>query len=503
MTEHEFSTVDRLSTGSSALDALLGGGIPVRSVTVIAGEPGAGKTVFTLQMLFCLARQGKKCLYFTTLSEPALKKIRYMQSFSFFDAGLLDENIVFADVGSTLRRGVARDSIEHMIQRVETDRPDVVVVDSFKAFRDFLPRDPEGRTFIYDLAVTMAGWGATTFLVGEYTAEEIATLPEFVIADGILRLTHEREGLTVVRELEVFKLRGANHMTGRHFFDIDVDGFAFYPRVRGPDVQQGAPVDVADRVGTGVPDLDALVGGGLPRTSATIVEGGTGTGKTLLGLHFLLEGARHGEPAILFTLEETPAQLRAAAKGFGWDLALLESQQRLLISYTSPVELSPDRFLHQMLRQIERLAARRVVLDSLTSIALGVPSQRRFRELIYALTKHLRSLGVTVVMTMEVPELLGTVQLTGHGVSSTADNLIFLRYVEVEGRLDRAVSVLKVRGTGHSTELRRFYIDGRGAHIGGPFEDLRGVLTGVPQPWPRPRSASSRRAPLKKNTPKR
>jgi circadian clock protein KaiC len=134
------------------------------------------------------------------------------------------------------------------------------------------------------------------------------------------------------------------------------------------------------------------------------------------------------------------------------------------------------------------------VLDSLTSISLGVPSQRRFRELIYALTKHFRAAGVTPLMTMEVAELLGAAQLTGHGVSSTADNLILLRYVELDGQLERAVSVLKARGTGHVTELRRFQIDSRGARVGERFTDLRGVLTGVPQPWRAARRPASPRS---------
>ena len=246
-----------------------------------------------------------------------------------------------------------------------------------------------------------------------------------------------------------------------------------------------------------------------------MIEGGTGTGKTLVGLHFLLEGARRGEPGILFTLEETPAQIRAVASNFGWELAPLEAQGRLLISYTSPVELLTDRFLDLARRQIERVGARHAVLDSLTSMSLGVPSQRRFRELIYALTKHFRAVGVTPLMTMEVAELLGTAQLTGHGEHSRVveairleiervrtriqershfeiDDLILLRYVELNGQLERAVSVLKARGTGHITELRRFQIDSRGARVGERFTDLRGVLTGIPQPWHATGRAASR-----------
>ena len=489
------ATLERLSTGSAALDAILDGGIPAGSVTVISGEPGSGKTVFTLQTLFHHARQGKKVLYFTTLSEPPLKLMRYMQLFSFFDARLIEDRVVFADLGSTLRSGGVEQALTQMLQRVESEEPNFVAIDSFKAIHDLLSTAAQRRAFVYDLSVGMAAWGATTLLVGEYTPDDIGVAPEFAIADGIVRFAAERHELTMARQLEIIKMRGANYVTGRHFFEMGDNGLTFYPRVRGPEMTDEPPVNLADRIGTGVAGLDALLAGGLPRTSATMVEGGTGTGKTLVGLHFLLEGARRGEPGILFTLEETPAQIRAVASNFGWELAPLEAQGRLLISYTSPVELLTDRFLDLARRQIERVGARHAVLDSLTSMSLGVPSQRRFRELIYALTKHFRAVGVTPLMTMEVAELLGTAQLTGHGVSSTADNLILLRYVELNGQLERAVSVLKARGTGHITELRRFQIDSRGARVGERFTDLRGVLTGIPQPWHATERAASPRSP--------
>jgi circadian clock protein KaiC len=350
--------LERLGTGSSPLDTILGGGLPARSVTVIAGEPGSGKTVFTLQALFHHARQGKKCLYFTTLSEPAMKVIRYMQLFSFFDARLIEARVVFADLGSTLRSGGVEQALAQMIQRVESEEPDLVAIDSFKAVHDLLPSAAQGRAFVYDLAVSMAAWGATTLLVGEYTREDISVAPEFAIADGIVRLSTEHQELTAARQLEVLKLRGANYVTGRHFFEMGDDGLTFYPRVRGPEMTDEPPADLADRVATGVAGLDALLLGGLPRASATMVQGGTGTGKTLLGLHLLVEGARRGEPGILFTLEEMPAQIRAVAKNFGWDLAPLKAQRRLLISYTSPVELATDRFLPAADREDRRAPCR-------------------------------------------------------------------------------------------------------------------------------------------------
>ena len=210
MTDHA-STLKRLSTGSTALDAILGGGIPVGSVTVIAGEPGSGKTVFTLQALFHHARQGKKCLYFTTLSEPPLKVIRYMQLFSFFDSRLIEERIVFADLGSTLRSGGVEQALARMIERVESEEPDIVAIDSFKAIHDLLPSAAHSRAFVYDLSVGIAAWGATTLLVGEYRPEDIGAAPEFAIADGIVRLTTERQELTTARQLEILKMRGANY----------------------------------------------------------------------------------------------------------------------------------------------------------------------------------------------------------------------------------------------------------------------------------------------------
>jgi circadian clock protein KaiC len=476
----EGKTLERIATGIADLDDVLGGGIPAKSITVVAGEPGSGKTVLMLQLLFAAARQGKKSLYFTTLSEPAVKVLRYMQLFDFFDPRMVQEQIVFADLGSRLRAEGAEAALAELIERVEDEGPDLVVIDSFKAIHDMVDVANQ-RGFVYDLAVSMAGWGATTLLVGEYTEAEMSTLPEFAVADGIVRLGSTREELALVRRLEVRKLRGSAFTTGVHFFDIGNAGIHFYPRVQGP-----ASVEVrtsaADRVPTGAAGLDRLLRGGVPRASATIVVGGTGTGKTVLGLTFLVEGARRGEPGVLLALEETPDQVRSTALGFGWDLAQLEEQGLLRIFYSSPVELSTDRFMHLARRQIEEVGARRVVLDSLTSLALGTVSERRFKEMVYALTKHLRAGNVTTLMSMEVAELLGTGQISGHGISFAADNVIFLRYVETMGRLDRALTIIKARGIEHATELAELRVDATGLRVGGQLKDLQGVLTGVPSP---------------------
>jgi len=481
--------LERLTTGNAAFDRILGGGIPARSVNVIAGQPGAGKTLFSLQMLFALARRGKKGLYFATLSEPSLKLVQYMQQFDFFEESLLQTGVVFADLGSAIRRQNPEATLNEIAARVEREQPAVVVIDSFKAVRDILGDPATLRTFVYDLAVHTATWGAASLLVGEYTEEEVTRNAEFAIADGIVRFTNSRRELTAVREVEVLKLRGADYLTGGHFFEIASNGLQFFPRVRSVDASDGEPspgpsdlVSPPERASTGVVGFDAMLGGGLPRASTSIVLGGTGTGKTLLGLQFLLEGAARGEAGVLFTLEETPDQLRGFAQGLGWDVPEYERRGLLTLIYNSPVELSTDRFLDRARRQVESLGARRAVLDSLTSMALGVASDRRFKELVYAIAKHFRSLGITLNMNLEVGDLLGAAQLSGHGVSFAADNVIQLKYVELEGRLERGISVLKARGVRHATDVRRLSVESDGVKIGAPFEGLRGVLTGLPVP---------------------
>ena len=483
MTSQPSPELERLSTGSAAFDRILGGGLPIRSLTVVSGEPGAGKTLFVLQMLFHLARQGKKCLYFTTLSEPSLKLLQYMQQFSFFDGDVVGKQLIFADLGSVIRGRDAGAALEAVVNRVEREGPAIVVVDSFKAMRDILGDAPATRTFVYDLAVHMAGWGAATLFVGEYTEEEIANFAEFTVADGILRFGTRREDLTATRMVEVLKLRGADCITGRHFFEIGAAGLTFFPRVRSPDSNgQASTASFAERALTGVAGLDEMLGGGLPRSSSTVIQGATGTGKTLLGLQFLLEGARRGEPGIHFTLEETVDQLRGIAQGFGWDLPDLEERRLLTFFYVSPVELSTDAFLDRARQLVGQVGARRAVLDSLTSLALGVSSERRFKELVYSITKHFRALGVTFNLNMEIAELLGSAQLSGQGISFAADNVILLKYVEQDGRLDRGISVLKARGVRHATDVHRMFVKERGVEVGAPFKGLRGVLTGLPTP---------------------
>ena len=274
------------------------------------------------------------------------------------------------------------------------------------------------------------------------------------------------------------KLRGSTFVGGVHFFDITSRGIDFVPRVRAPQIEGPSPVVLSDRVSTGITGLDRLLRGGWPSGSTSVVIGGTGTGKTLLGLAFLVEGARRGDKSILLTLEETPDQIRADALALGWDLRSLETKGLISIHYTAPIEISTDRFLHQIRELVTATGARRLVLDSLNSLSLGALSERRVREIAYDLPKHLRAACVTAVINLEVAELLWSAQLSGHGMSFAADNVLYLRYMESASGLTRGVAVIKARGIEHSSELCELLVSYDGIVVGQPLKNLKGSLTG-------------------------
>lgn len=229
----------------------------------------------------------------------------------------------------------------------------------------------------------------------------------------------------------------------------------------------------------GVPGPDAVLDGGLLQGSSTVVQGATGTGKTLFGLHYLLEGVRRGEPGVLFTLEETPAQLHHIASAIRLDLSQAEAEDKLHINHSSPVELLTDRYLSEVRLLVKEMGARRVVIDSLTTLALGVPSERRFKELVYSIMAHMRTAGATLLATLELPELLGSSSTSGYGISFAADNIVQLSYFENEERLDRALIVIKTRGSKHATELYQIRLDNDGMRLGEALMGRGNILSGV------------------------
>jgi circadian clock protein KaiC len=472
----------KISTGIPNLDEILNGGLARYSVNVLAGPPGTGKTILAQQIVFQNAHQDRQIPYLVTVSEPTVKMLRYSQNLKFFDMSRVGQNIIYLDIGSVLlEQGL--DEVAHQIEQyIETYEPSILAIDSFKAIHEMTEDSPRLREFAYRLAVRLTTWGTTTLLVGEYTRETINEAPIFAIADGIILLDQESRGMQTYRYLEVLKMRGDDYFAGKHPFRITTDGLHLFPRLKTPE----HPVSYRmgdHRASLGVPGLDEMTQGGVLSSSSTLVAGSAGTGKTLLCLHFLLEGISHGDPGMLVTFQETPSMLYAFAKGFGWDLEALQQEGKLSILYSSPVELGVDEHTHLIRQAIEENGARRIAMDSLKDIELATADKVRYKDYVYSLVNIFRQLGVTSMLTSEITEIFGSFTVSEYGISFVADNVILLRYVELPGRVARAVSVLKMRGSNHDKEIREYHIQAEtGVQILVPFANYDSVLSGPAQP---------------------
>lgn len=468
-----------IKTGIQNLDAILGGGVPLYSVNIVAGPSGTGKTILTQQMMFHNCHDNVRGIFFTTLSEPAFKMIRYQQQFSYFDLERLNHTVFFIDIGQVLRTRSMDDALKIINQHVEEIEAQFIAIDSFKAIHDLIDSPQHERRFGYDLAVSLAAWTCTSFLVGEYTEDEIINEPIFAVADGIFYLTNPKQGMQNVRRINISKMRGRNYATGDHPFTISMNGITVYPRIRTPETFTTYEIG-GDRVSTGVDNLDTMIEGGFPRGTITMVAGASGTGKTLLGLHFIAEGASQGEPGVIVTFQENPVQLRDIAHSFGWDLSQMEEDGMVIHLYNSPVEIQPDIHTDMVKRAVEKVHARRVLIDSLRDLEIATPDKVRYRDYVYSLVEDFKRHGITALITNEIAQLFGDFQLSEHGISFIADNVILLRYVEMEGKISRAMNVLKVRGSQHDKTIWEFQINDQGITFLRSIRAITGILTGKP-----------------------
>lgn len=475
------TTDNKVPTGVPALDDILNGGLARHSVNVIAGPPGTGKTILAQQIVFQNARRDAQIPYLVTVSEPTVKLLRYSQAFSFFDTDRVGQNVIYLDIGSILLKQGLEEVSRQIEAYVHEHSPSILAIDSFKAIHEMAPDAPALREFAYRLAVQLTAWETTTLLVGEYTRETINDAPIFAIADGIVLLDQESRGMHTYRYLEVLKMRGSDYFSGKHPFRITSEGLRVYPRVKTPE--QTAPYPLGDRrISLGVAGLDEMAHGGVLSETSTLVAGSAGTGKTLLCLHFLLEGIRNREPGLLVTFQETPSMLHAFARGFGWDLRSMEQQGLLSLLYSSPVELGVDEHTHLIRQSIQHSGARRVAMDSLKDIELATPDKVRYKDYVYSLVNSFRRCGITSMLTSEISEIFGSFIVSEYGISFVADNVILLRYVELSGRIARAMSVLKMRGSDHDKGVREYRIQMHsGVQILAPFADYESVLSGAIQ----------------------
>jgi circadian clock protein KaiC len=477
-------TIRRLLTGVPGLDAILGGGLPEFSFNLIVGPPGSGKTTLAHQIMFALATRERPALFFTVLGEPPLKMLRYQQQFSFFDPDKIDESIRFVNLSDDVATGNFDQVLARITQEVEASSPALVFVDSFRSVTLEARHQPQGtislQQFIQQLGILLSGWQATTFLVGEYLSESDPH-PVFTVADGLLSLFQSVHRNSMVRKIQVLKMRGQATSPGVHTFRITSNGIEIYPAalVRDdttavPEVR-GAPRSEA-RLATGVPRLDEMLGGGVPSGYSLLVAGPSGSGKTVLATAFLVEGVRRGEPGVIVAFEQTPSQSRTRT------INDMVRSGRIGLINTRSLDLSIDEIVQRLIDLIGEMKATRVVIDSLSGFELAVaPTYREdFRESLFRMVAVLSGLGVTVLMTSELEDRYTDLRFSPYGSAFLTDAIIVQRYIELEGCLKRVMSVVKVRASVHSTEIRQFEITDDGIVIGDAMLGYEGLLVGQP-----------------------
>jgi circadian clock protein KaiC len=490
------ATINRLATGVPGLDVILGGGLPEFSFNLIAGQPGCGKTTLAHQIMFALASPERSALYFTVLGEPPLKMLRYQQQFDCFDAAAINHTVRFINLSDDAMTGDLDRVLKRIADEVKMHSPGLVFVDSFRSV--VLASETEGHPnsrlqhFVQQLGMLMTSWEATTFLIGEYFTETDAN-PVFTVSDGLIWLHQSVQRNSMVRKIEIMKMRGQPTLPGLHTFRIRSSGIEVFPPasletsgIAGVQAAESAP-----RLGMGVAGLDEMLGGGLPRGYSLLVAGPSGSGKSVLATAFLAEGARSGETGVIVAFEQPPSRSRSRG------LATLIANGQVGLVENRAADLSTDEIVCLLMREIRRLGATRVVIDSLSGfeLALAPTFREDFRESLSNLVNALAAVGVTVLMTSELEDRYTDLRFSPYGTAFMTDAIIVQRYIEVDSRLRRVMAVVKVRASAHSDQLREFSIHADGIQIGKMLEDREGLLGG------RPTRQSSRPAALARTDP--
>jgi circadian clock protein KaiC len=475
-------------TGIVEFDAALGGGFPRGATVLLAGSSGSGKTIFVFQWLFEGAKHDENGIYIS-MTEPLFKSIKNIETMEFYDKAVIEqEKIKVIDLRDiyqklqtqqeTLISGMAAETrlIDAIALEVKQANAKRLCIDSVTAIAYTIDNRAAIRKFIFDLGKRLSVLGCTVILTSEIIEEgkfSAYGVEEF-IADVILRLDQVKVIDTLERKMLLTKVRGRGYKAEDRYFKISSKGITVFPSLKG-----ALEYTITDeKVSSGNPQLDDMLSGGVFQGASTILTGASGTGKTILSLQFINEGLKRGEKCLFVGFEESAGQLAQNAKYFGWDLKEHIKTGLLTLRCVYPPEKSAEEHLADIKEIVEREHITRCAVDSLTALS-SVFSKQKFSSMSRRLSAYLKAQHVTTVFTCGTASFVGGGELTGTHISTLTDNIVLLRYVELESRLGWVIVILKVRGSQHSRALHTYEITNKGIVIGKTLDGYEGIITGI------------------------
>ena len=475
---------ERISTGSTGLDDILDGGFDADRVYLIEGRPGTGKTTLALQFLLEGIRQGERCLYVTlSESERELRVVVTRHGWTLAGIDVFElvppEASLDPDQELTLFHPSEMElgeTTKNILDRVAEVNPKRVVFDSLSEMRLLSQDSLRYRRQILALKNFFAGRRCTVLLLDDLASHD-HDMQLHSIAHGVITLEQlALEYGAERRRLRVVKMRGMKYRGGYHDFSIEAGGLAIYPRLVAAEHHKAFLGEITS---TGSSELDALLGGGIERGTSMLLIGGAGVGKSSIALTYAMAAAVRGEVVRVFAFDEGLGTVFARAVGLGIPLQAHVDSGQIRVQQIDPAEMSPGEFAYLVRHSVEHNGARVVIIDSLNGYMNAMPEERFIVLQMHELLSTLNQLGVITILVLAQHGLMGPMQ-TPLDISYLSDAVLMLRYFEAEGRVRRAISVVKKRSGAHEDAIREFRLTAEGVKVGPPLTEFQGILSGVP-----------------------
>jgi circadian clock protein KaiC len=469
----EIRPLRRVLSGVKGLDDILHGGFFGGGLYIVEGPPGVGKTILGNQICFNQAAAGSKVLYMTLIAETVGRMLLNIRGLKFYDEEAVGNGIVYVSGFNALKKeGLS--GLLHLLRReVAARKATTLVVDGFASASDHAKSREDLKLFVQQLQTQADAEDCTVFLLTNPTEQKPSS--EETMVDGIINLSTTVHEWRSARELCVRKFRGSGYFEGVHSYNITDDGVTVYPRLETLITKNSDVNGELKRILSGNPRLDAMLGGGLPARSSTMVIGPSGTGKTTLGLQFLGQSSAQ-EPGLLFGFYETPERIRTKATATNPALLSQLDAGAVRILWQAPTDQFLDEIADRMLRDIKQRKVKRLFIDGLGGFKKALRS-RPIEPFFSALVHELRAQGVTSICTAEVMEIVGpTMTVPLQGLSDVTDNHILLRFIETGASLFRLLSILKVRDCAFDSDLRELHFAAGGLELAENSASAKSIL---------------------------